>query len=71
MRRTSQNLEKGRHVELFRFIQDHGSEFSILLSALRLMVDIGRGLRAIWRRSRSRQENAPSGLAPVSDSRRL
>lgn len=71
MRRTSQNAEKGRQVELFRFVQDHGSEISILLGALRLIVDIVRGLRGVWRRSRSRDEDAPSALASVSGSRRL
>lgn len=56
-------------MELLRFIQDHGSQLSILLSALRLGVDIARALRVIWRSSQSQGENAPGGLAAASGSR--
>ncbi|MET7439140.1 hypothetical protein ACFYQQ_34505 [Streptomyces sp. NPDC005496] len=55
-------------MELMRFVHDHGPELSIMLGTMRLAIDVGRGLRACWKRLRSPVEEVPDGggdlLAP-------
>lgn len=48
-------------MELMRFVHDHGSELSIMVSGLRLVIDVGRGLRACWKWFRSPVEEVPDG----------